>query len=192
MSDPMDERGDFITFPVTEFRLLVDLAGVARNPLSEPNVAPLIGGSARAINARKAHDRAKNALNNPEPDHSSLDLYERRTNEFARKNDLDSSDARSQWDVVQEEIEEFEEAWERVEPWLPEDDPLSPELLSEPSLDDLEEEAADVVFTVFLLADLLGMDLRKRFDEKSRYNLQKSGERDENGKIIDDAGGSDA
>jgi len=54
--------GETIEFPVEEFRLLVDLAGVARNPRLDADVAPLIGGSARATAARRSHDKAKRVL----------------------------------------------------------------------------------------------------------------------------------
>lgn len=48
--------------PVEQFRLLVELAGVARNPRINANVAMFIGGSARANAARRAHDSAKTLL----------------------------------------------------------------------------------------------------------------------------------
>ena len=51
-----------IEFPVEEFRLLVDLAGVARNPRLHANVAPYIGGAARASAARLSHDKARRVL----------------------------------------------------------------------------------------------------------------------------------
>lgn len=54
---------DYVTFPIEEFRLLVELAGVSRNPRTGPRaIAPFIGGSARAMAARRAHDQAKNVL----------------------------------------------------------------------------------------------------------------------------------
>lgn len=55
-----------IEYPIEEFRLLVDLAGVARNPRLGADVAPLIGGSARATAARRSHDRAKRVLREAE------------------------------------------------------------------------------------------------------------------------------
>ena len=50
---------------------------------------------------------------------------------------------------------------------------------------------ADAVFTIHLLAHLAGVNLRREFIEKANYNLEKSGQRDESGKIIDDVGESE-
>lgn len=57
-----NHEAETIEVPVKELRLLVDLAGVARNPRLDVDVAPLIGGSARAMAARKAHDRMTGRL----------------------------------------------------------------------------------------------------------------------------------
>ena len=62
-AEAAQESDDCVTFPIEEFRLLVDLAGVSRNPRTDPNeIAPFIGGSARATAARRAHDRAEAVL----------------------------------------------------------------------------------------------------------------------------------
>lgn len=58
-----------ITVPVSEFRLLTELAGISRNPRYKPTeIAPFIGGSERAMAARRAHDRAKARLRNIDND----------------------------------------------------------------------------------------------------------------------------
>jgi NTP pyrophosphatase (non-canonical NTP hydrolase) len=105
-------------------------------------------------------------------------LYSRKTREFASNNDLDGSDISSQWEVVKEELKEMAEEFERAEPHLPD---------GEIAKGALGEEMADAVFTIHLLAHLAGINLRDAFREKADYNLEKSGQRDESGKIIDDA-----
>lgn len=51
-----------------EFRLLVDLAGAARNPRICDDVTPYIGGSARRVAASRAHDKAKRLLREADSD----------------------------------------------------------------------------------------------------------------------------
>lgn len=114
-----------------------------------------------------------------------LDLYQRYVSQFADNNDLDHRDIDSQWLVVEEEIEEMQSAFEQ---WRGEAEiPIADADLKE----DLREEMIDVLFTIHLAGWMLGLDLRDAFVQKASYNLGKSGERDENGKIIDDAGGND-
>jgi NTP pyrophosphatase (non-canonical NTP hydrolase) len=50
------------------------------------------------------------------------------------------------------------------------------------------EEAADALITVHILCELIGIDIADAYKKKMRYNLTKSGERDENGKVVDDGG----
>jgi NTP pyrophosphatase (non-canonical NTP hydrolase) len=113
-----------------------------------------------------------------------VDEYQRLTEEFATNNDLEPEDAPQQWEVVEEEFEELEEAFSAFEPWS---DTGAPPAWRE----SLAEEMADAVFTIHLLARMLNIDLRREFIEKANYNLEKSGQRDESGKIIDDAGEND-
>jgi len=78
----------------------------------------------------------------------------------------DESDA--QLDVCTEEFEEFIEAYIKGD------------------LDDVAEEMADVLITIFIQADRMGIDISGAYREKMMYNLEKSGERDDNGKVVDD------
>lgn len=48
------------------------------------------------------------------------------------------------------------------------------------------EELADFAITVRVMAELLGIDLEEAVEEKMEYNLQKSGEKTEGGKVKDD------
>lgn len=45
-----------------EFRLLVDLAGAARNHRTGGDITPYMGGSHRRVAASRAHDKAKRLL----------------------------------------------------------------------------------------------------------------------------------
>lgn len=78
----------------------------------------------------------------------------------------DESDA--QHDVVVEEFEEYIEAYINGD------------------LEKVAEEMADVLVTIFIQADRMGVDIDEAYQRKMEYNLQKSGERDENGKVVDD------
>lgn len=112
------------------------------------------------------------------------DPYSRLAGAFADKHGLTSDDVESQWDVVEEEIEELEEAYEMWSLFLETDGAYKPDPGAER---DLAEEMADVLFTVHLLARMIGIDLRSEYVQKSLYNLEKSPDRDGNGKITDDA-----
>ena len=50
----------------------------------------------------------------------------------------------------------------------------------------LAEEMADVLVTIHVLADMLGIDIEKAYQKKMMYNLEKSSDKDENGKVTDD------
>jgi len=118
-----------------------------------------------------------------------VDEYQRLTDEFASNNNLEPEDAPSQWDVVEEELEEMEQEFLSLKyDHIPEfgSDGWATAAGEEP-LEPLAEEMADAIFTIHLLAHLAGVNLREEFREKADYNLEKSGQRDENGKIIDDA-----
>jgi len=112
-------------------------------------------------------------------------LYTRKTREFASNNDLDESDIPSQWEVVKEELREMADAYSEFEGLAR---TTAEGAAMQSTRSSLAEEMADAVFTIHLLAHLAGVNLREEFREKADYNLEKSGERDENGKIIDDAG----
>ena len=78
----------------------------------------------------------------------------------------DESDA--QHDVVVEEFEEY------IEAYLNRDEA------------GVAEEMADVLVTIFIQADRMGIDINEAYQRKMEYNLQKSGDVDENGKVVDD------
>ena len=84
------------------------------------------------------------------------------SNGFSRASD-------AQHDVVLEEFDEYEEAYRKGES------------------DAVAEEMADVLVTIFLQADIMGIDVEGAYRAKMRYNVTKSSERDENGKITDDS-----
>lgn len=79
-----------------------------------------------------------------------------------------SADAFNHFSVFIEETDELEDA------------------MLNGSVGDVAEEAADVLITVFVLADIMNIDISSAYNEKMLYNIQKSGEKDENGKVIDD------
>lgn len=78
-------------------------------------------------------------------------------------------DCQAQYDVFEEEVEELEEAFENSR------------------YHETKEEIADVLVTLFVLADRMDIDIDEAYQRKMEYNLQKSGERNPNGKIVDDA-----
>ena len=51
---------------------------------------------------------------------------------------------------------------------------------------DMAEEMADVLVTMHVMADMLGIDLKKAYDLKMDYNLEKTAEKDDSGKVTDD------
>lgn len=93
-----------------------------------------------------------------------FDKYQRMATRFVEQNCLDDSEA--QFKVTREEVNELWKA-------------LGEE-------DGVPEEMADVVITVFILAEIEGVDLRKEYVDKMEYNLKKSGKKNEHGKVIDD------
>lgn len=127
------------------------------------------------------------------------DLYQRLTDRFAAKHGLGAADIESQWLVVEEEIEEMLREYDDLKrnhiPEIAYTDP-KPEGWERAAdtevMEPLAMEMADVVFTLHLAARMLGIDLRTAFERKARYNLEKTGEVDANGKIVDDAGSDPA
>lgn len=115
------------------------------------------------------------------------DPYTRLAGAFRDKHELTADDIDAQWNVVQEEIDEMLDAFterhatEAAAMFGAGDAP------TEEATEDLAEEMADVLFTIHLTARMLGIDLRSAYIEKAKKNLEKSTERDENGKITDDA-----
>jgi len=108
---------------------------------------------------------------------SDEDVYHKFTHAFAEKNDLDWRDVDDHMKVVREEFRELEQAIDsqRIEYGL--HNKPGPEL---------EGEMVDLMFTVFLLAKMMRCNIREPFINKSLYNLEKSGKRNKEGKIIDD------
>jgi len=49
------------------------------------------------------------------------------------------------------------------------------------------EEMADVLVTVFSMAEALDIDIEEAYKRKMEYNMQKTGDKDSNGKVTDDA-----
>ncbi len=49
------------------------------------------------------------------------------------------------------------------------------------------EELADVAIVAFGMARICGIDMREEFAEKMEYNVEKSGNKTESGKVVDDA-----
>lgn len=75
----------------------------------------------------------------------------------------------AQYEVFQEEVDELEEAFEASQ------------------YDEVKEEIADVLVTLFVLADRMDIDIDEAYQRKMEYNLNKTGERNSDGKIVDDA-----
>jgi NTP pyrophosphatase (non-canonical NTP hydrolase) len=91
-------------------------------------------------------------------------IYEVMASSFVKENGLDSPEA--QFQVVKEEVEELEAALN--------------------GRGSSQEEMADVLITVFVLAEIMGVDIHGEYVDKMEYNRKKSGKQDENGKVIDD------
>lgn len=88
-------------------------------------------------------------------------------------------------DVLLEEVDELEEAIEVHET-------VSMDMFH--SVADVQEqeaavveELADVLVTAFTMADVLDYDITHAYGKKMEYNLEKSGDRVEDGKVVDDA-----
>lgn len=53
--------------------------------------------------------------------------------------------------------------------------------------DRLAEEIADNLVTMHVLADMLGIDIREAYIKKMDYNMLKTTDKDDDGKVTDDA-----
>lgn len=80
--------------------------------------------------------------------------------------------AKAQFEVVQEEFEELEQAFDHG------------------SMEEVVEESADVIVTIRILNIILGNYTSEAYEAKMHYNLMKSGSRNASGKVVDDAGPS--
>lgn len=93
---------------------------------------------------------------------------------FNRKMDMEgetngfSEESDAQQEVVLEEFDEYEEAYDSGD------------------MEAVTEEMADVLVTLFIQADRMGVDIGAAYNSKMQYNLSKSGERNEDGKVVDD------
>lgn len=54
------------------------------------------------------------------------------------------------------------------------------------AMEDAAEEMADVLVTLHVMADMLGIDLKEAYNRKMEYNLQKTAQKNEDGKVTDD------
>ena len=104
-------------------------------------------------------------------------------------NDMNLDDPLAQMNVVKEERDELSEAVDRLESEIGRQ--VLGTFYGVPNVEtNIAEELADVIITAFVLADILeeplDMDIRREYIQKMRHNLQKSGEKDESGKVIDD------
>ena len=94
----------------------------------------------------------------------------------------------SQYDVFHEEKREFMEAmwkWQRAIDGVNDD---TYDVMANPKVRaDVAEEMADVMVTVSLLADMMGISWLDAYMAKMEYNMHKSFEKDENGKVTDDS-----
>ena len=75
----------------------------------------------------------------------------------------------NQYEVVLEEFEEFQQAYE---------DGTRAEFL---------EEAADLIITIHIMAEMMGADMDRAYWRKMHYNLSKNGTLNRQGKVIDDS-----
>jgi len=98
--------------------------------------------------------------------------------------DLDDA-VDAQWQVADEEFDELDE---EVEAFLQAHEATDNEHVTvhDAHYDRLAEEIADVLVTIHVLADMLDIDARKAYEKKMEYNMNKSGDKDENGKVTDD------
>lgn len=89
--------------------------------------------------------------------------------EFVEKNNIDKLSA--QWRVIQEERAEL-------------DGEITSLLFGKEH--NIEEEIADEIITLLILAEMLDVDYKEEVKEKMEYNLEKSGKKNEHGKVVDD------
>jgi len=89
--------------------------------------------------------------------------------EFVEKNNMDS--VMDQWRVVREERHEL-------------DKELTKRHFGEEN--NVAEEIADEMITLMVLGEIMDINYTEELIKKMKYNVQKTGEKDENGKVIDD------
>lgn len=88
--------------------------------------------------------------------------------------------------VMQEELGELRSEWFTWTHFLLEHDCVL-DLSEEEAMTSFVEEAADVLVTLFVMNRIAEIDLKGAYEAKMEYNMAKSGEKDENGKAVDDA-----
>jgi len=114
-----------------------------------------------------------------------LDLYTAAGAEFNSKTGADDihDDRAVAWKqktkVTKEEVEELQELVEGIQgedvEWVDEYE------------GHMAEEMADIIYTVFTMAHAMDVDIHGAFMTKHRYNIQKSGSKMEDGKVVDDS-----
>lgn len=106
---------------------------------------------------------------------AKVTYYEELVEDFKEATGIETESERfsqrstTQHDVVLEESQEYDEAYRKGE------------------MDAVAEELADMLVTIYLQADIMGIDIEQAYRAKMRYNIEKSDERNEDGKITDDA-----
>lgn len=58
----MDDENT-VEVDIEQLQLVLDLTNTARNPRTDVDITPFMGGTARANAARKAHDRLQSQVN---------------------------------------------------------------------------------------------------------------------------------
>jgi len=99
--------------------------------------------------------------------------------------DLDDA-VDAQWQVADEEFDELDE---EVEAFLQAHEATDNEHVTvhDAHYDRLAEEMADVLVTIHVIADMLGIDVREAYMRKMGYNMSKTGAQNSDGKVTDDA-----
>lgn len=89
------------------------------------------------------------------------------------------------FNVADEEWRELCEAEIEVEQHLNGDSDIYADVPDE-AMEALAEEMADVLVTVHVMADMLNIDVKEAYNRKMEYNLQKSAQKNDDGKVTDD------
>jgi len=119
------------------------------------------------------------------------DLFKRLAREFRHEvdigpeyRDLDHA-VQGHWRVAKEEMDELDiEVENLVRAYdLSKGEQVG---ISSNHHDNVAEELADVLVTLHVLADMLGIDAQEAYRKKMEYNMKKSSSKDENGKVTDD------
>lgn len=119
------------------------------------------------------------------------DEYQHKAREFRNAaeigpefRDLDHA-VQGHWRVAQEEMDELDDEVQALLVAYQGTDHQQI-TLHDAHYDRLAEEIADVLVTIHVLADMLDIDARKAYKKKMEYNMNKSGDKDDNGKVTDD------